>query len=105
MNVDNTVGNVADTVDISMLSYYKGSGETANKTHTVEVATTVGQSAQFKQFSATFVIDYDLVDHVVQVDDVITFRLNLETDTSEVDNIIINHATLKYRTAKVNEEI
>ena len=105
VNVDNTAGNVADTVDLSLLCYYKGDAETVNKTQTVEVATTVGQSPQFKQFVATFTIDYDLVVNVVQIGDVLTFRLNLETDTSEVDDVIINHFIIRYKTAHMNPEV
>jgi len=100
VNVDNTSGDPADTVDLSLLLYYKGSGETSNKTQTVEVATTVGQSAQYKQFVAEFTIDHDLVSNVIDIDDIISFRLNLETDTSEVDNIIINFITIRYQTPK-----
>ena len=105
VNVDNTGGDPADTVDLSLLCYYKGDAETANKTQTVEVAKTVGQSPQYKQFTTEFTVDYDAVSNVVDSDDIISFRLNLETDTSEVDNVIINFIGIRYRTAKVSMEI
>jgi len=98
VNVDNSGGNVEDTVDIKLVCYYKGNGETSCKTQTIEVATTVGQSPQYKQFKAEFAIDWDAVDNVIEVADIFGFILNLETDTSEVDNIIINYGELKYHT-------
>jgi len=105
VNVDNTAGADTDTVDLALLTYYKGDGETSNKTQTVEVATTVGQSARYKQFTATFTIDWDLTDNVVQVGDIFAFRLNLETDTSEVDNVIINFVRFYYQTKMPQPEI
>jgi len=106
VNVDNTVvGSDTDTVDIKVVSYYKGDGETTNKTQTVEVATVVGKSPQYKQFTATLTIDYDATDNVVEVGDTVSFILNLETDTSEVGNIIVNSAIFRYRSIPVNPEI
>jgi len=105
VNVDHSGGADTDTVDIKVVSYYKGEGETANKTQTVEVATIVGKSPQYKQFTATLTIDYDAVDNVVEVDDTVSFIVNLETDTSEVDDIIVNATTFRYRSIAVNPEI
>jgi len=104
VNVDNTAGLATDTVDLRLVSYYKGDGETTNKTQTAEVATTVGQSPQYKQFTATFTIDWDATNNVVEVGDTISFVLNLETDTSEVDNIIVNSAVFRYRAIAMNPE-
>jgi len=102
VNVDNTGGSDTDTVDLKVVSYYKGDGETSNKTQTTEIATTVGKSPQYKQFTATLTIDWDATDNVVEVGDTITFVLNLETDTSEVDNIIVNSAIFRYRSIAIN---
>ena len=104
VNVDNTAGSDTDTVDLKVVSYYKGNGETTNKTQTVEVATTVGKSPQYKQFTAILTIDWVATDNVVEVGDTITFVLNLETDTSEVDSIIVNAATFRYRAIAMNPE-
>ncbi|KKN75036.1 hypothetical protein LCGC14_0385380, partial [marine sediment metagenome] len=84
VNVDNTGGAGGDTVDLQLVVRYKGEGETAIKTQTVEVATTVGASARYKQFKTTFTIDYDAANNVIDSLDVLSFALNLETDTSEV---------------------
>lgn len=105
VNVDNSGGNAGDTVDLSLLSYFKGDGETSNKSQTNEIATTVGQSAQYKQFTSTHTIDYDDPNNTVDTNDVFAVRVNLETDTSEVDNIIINFIVFTYQTKKVHVEI
>jgi len=102
VNVDNTLGNVADTVDLQLICRMKGDAETACKTQTLEEATTVGQSPQYKQFNVTFAIDWNDVTNPVEEDDLIGFRLNLETDTSEVDDIIVNHFEIKYKSAQPN---
>lgn len=98
VNVDNTGGGDADTVDLQLLCYYKGQGDTSSKTQTLEIPVTVGKSPQYKAFSALFTVDYDAVANVVDVYDVLSFRLNLETDTSEVDNVIANFAAFAFKT-------
>lgn len=97
VNIDNSAGGVNDTVELDLLCYYKGNGETTNKTQTVNSRVEVGQSAQYKMFTAEFTINYDLVSHVVQRGDVLAFKLNLDTVNSDVDNIIVNFARFKYK--------
>ena len=104
VNVDNTGGAGGDTVDLQMVVRYKGEGDTAIKTQTVEVATTVGASARYKQFKTSFTIDYDAASNVIDSLDVLSFALNLETDTSEVDDIILNLIELRYATKKPSLE-
>lgn len=98
VNVDNTGGAVGDTVDLRLNAYYKGLGDTVTKTQAVEVATTVGQSPQYKQFRALFTLDWDATSNVIEVGDIIAFVLNLETDTSEVDDIVITSMEFSYNT-------
>jgi hypothetical protein len=107
VNIDNTGSGsaVGDTVDLQLITYYKGNEEIVNKTQTLEEAIVVGQSAQYKQFRCIFTIDYDLVDNIIDALDRISFILNLETDTSEVDNVIINHSLLRYKTKNVGIEV
>jgi hypothetical protein len=97
VNVDNTGGSVGDTVDLKLVVRYKGEGDTVIKTQTQEVAVVVGQSAQYKQFQTNFLVNFDEASNVVDVLDVISFALNLETDTSEVDDIIITLVELRYK--------
>jgi len=100
VNVDNSGGAPTDTVDLKLVCYYKGQGETATKTQTVEVATVIGTCAQWTQFKVEFDIDWDKASNVVQAGDVFSFILNLETDTSEVDNVTINDAAFHYHTTQ-----
>ena len=104
VNVDNTGGTATDTVDLRLVVRYKGEGDTAIKTQTVEVATTVGASAQYKQFQTAFTIDYDAASNVIDSLDLLSFTINLETDTSEVDDIILNLMELRYATTKPSLE-
>ena len=104
VNTDNTGGNSGDTVDLKLVVRYKGEGETVIKTQTVEVATTVGASARYKQFKSSFTIDYDAANNVIDTLDVLSFAINLETDTSEVDDIILNLMELRYATTKPSLE-
>ncbi|KKL98329.1 hypothetical protein LCGC14_1825540 [marine sediment metagenome] len=104
VNVDNSGGSAGDTVDLKLVIRYKGEGDTAIKTQTVEVATVVGASARYKQFKAAFAIDFDAIDNVIDVLDVLSFALNLETDTSEVDDIVIQLVELRYKTTKPSLE-
>jgi hypothetical protein len=104
VNVDNTGGADADTVDLKLVAYYKGVGDTACKTQTVEVETVIGKSAQYKQFKATFTIDWDYALNIVETGDVLSFVLNLETDTSEVDNVVITSMEFYYQTTHASLE-
>lgn len=101
VNVDNTGGADADTVDFQLICYYKGATDIASKTQTLEEPTTVGKSAQYKAFDVVFTIDHDIGGgNDVDISDVISFRLNLETDTSEVDDVIANFAAFAFKTAE-----
>lgn len=104
VNVDNSGGLATDTVDMRIVCYYAGSGETSPKTQTVEVAIPVGACAQYTVFSGEEHIDWDATGNVIEMGDTITFSANLETDTSEVDNIIINSASFHYSTTHVGVE-
>ncbi len=105
VNVDNTGGNVGDTVDLQLIARMKGDAETAVKTQTLEIATVVDQSAQYKQFEAIFLVDFDSGTDPLDVGDLVTFELNLETDTSEVDDIVVNHVMCRYRSKKPQNEV
>ena len=104
VNVDNTAGGVGDTVDLKVTAYYKGVGDTACKSQSVEVATVVGQSAQYKQFKANFTFDYDYALNVIEAGDVIALVLNLETDSSEVDDIVVTSMEFYYNTKHIGLE-
>lgn len=102
----NEVAASDGTVDLQLKCYYKGDHETSCKTQTVEVAHTItGNKARYARHVTTFTIDWDAVSNIVEVADKMSFILNLETDTSECDDIIINTRMFRYRTAKLNPEI
>lgn len=92
VNVDNTLGLVTDTVEISVECWHKLPGEFVNTVNSHEGSTVVGQSDQHELFIQNVVID-DL-----RLGEVIAFRINLNTVFSEVDNIIVNYVEFKYPT-------
>jgi len=98
VNVNNVAGGDADTVDLKLILYYKGEADTANKTQTLEEYVTVGKSAQYKRWNLVFTVDWDATDNICEVGDKFGMILNLETDTSEVDNVIINTINWRYKT-------
>lgn len=104
-DVDNSGGNVGDDAEFDLLCYYKGDGDTTNKTQSPTVGVTVGQSARYKQFEGVVTIDYDLGGNVVDIDDVIAFRLNFDATNSDISDVVVNHITMQYQTSKVNNEI
>lgn len=97
-NVDNTGGATTDTVDLRLIIYYKGHDETTNKTQTLEESVVVGKSARYKRHIIAFTVDWDATNNVVEKGDKFGMVLNLETDTSEVDNVIINTVNWRYNT-------
>jgi len=102
----NTAGGTAgDTVDLKLQVFYKGVGDSACKTQAIaESVTVVGDDAQYTQYEAIFTINWDETDNVVQAGDGFGFILNLETDTSECDNIIINRGGYYYNTTHTTIE-
>jgi len=99
----NASGSNNDTVDLKLVAYYNGIGETSCKTQTVEVPT-ITTGTQYKVYKAEFVLDYDLAGNVIEVGDKIGFLLNLEVDTSEIDDIIITSGSFSYNTSHVGIE-
>ena len=96
-------GSADDTIDLKLICYYNAVGDTATKTQTVEVPTTT-DGTQYKVYKAIFTINWDETDNVVEAGDLISFILNLETDTSEIDSAIILAAHLHYNTTHTGIE-
>ena len=94
----------ADVVTIHLNCYYKGDGDVATKTQEVIVPVTVDASAQYMQFAATFTIDHDVVDNLVEAGDVIALVFNLDTLTSDVANIIVTAVEFYYATTHLGIE-
>ena len=104
----NAAGNAGDTVEIDMVSYYIGEGETggvANSPKTQsETVSTVTDGTQYKTYKADFTINWDEADNVVEAGDVISVKFNLNVGLSEIDDIIFSHATFYYGTTHVGIE-
>lgn len=98
-----SAGSADDTVDLKMVFFYMGVGDVAPKTQTVEVPTTT-DGTQYKMYKASFELPYDTVGQVVDNTDQISFVLNLETDTSEIDNILITGISYYYHTTHIGIE-
>lgn len=92
VNDDNSGGLVTDTVKIGLEDFHKSLGGRTNDVSSHEGNTVVGQAQQHDLFVQSIVID-DL--HMFEL---ITFRLNLNTIGSQVDDIIINYIEFRYPT-------
>ena len=93
-------GSASDTVDLKLVCYYKGVGDTVTKTQTVEVAT-VTDGTQNKMYKVTFPVEYDYAGNNIDKGDQMCFILNLETDTSEIDNVLITSGSFYYQTTHI----
>jgi len=101
----NEASSADGTVDLQLICYYKGNHEVSTKTQTLEVAHTITDNkAQYTQHETIFTINWDETSNVVEVNDIMSLILNLETDTSECDDIIINYADWVYSTTKPARE-
>lgn len=96
-----TINN--DTADIKLVCYYNAVGDTATKTQTAEEAITT-DGTQWKMYAAEFTIDYNAVDNVVESGDQMMLCFNLETDTSEVDSILMVGGSFFYNTTHLGIE-
>jgi hypothetical protein len=95
-------GSGGDTVDLKLQCFYKGIGDAACKTQAIaESVTVVADNARYTQYKTTFIVDWNAASNNVEVGDGFGFILNLETDTSECDDIIINRAGYYYNTTHI----
>ena len=97
-------GAPADVVTLHLNCYYKGDGEAATKTQEIIVPVTVDAAAQYTQFDASFTIAHDEAGNVVDAGDIIAFVMNLDTGTSDVDNIIVVAMEFYYATTHLGIE-
>jgi len=97
VDVDNTGGGANDSVEIDLQCWFKGDGETSNKSQALSGRTEIGQSARYKQFMTTLTIDYDDGSNPVEEGDVFTCRLNFDATNSDISDIVINFVRFAYR--------
>lgn len=94
----NSPGGENDSVFFDLKSWYKGDTEDTTKYQTSTEGESVDGDLQYEMFSTTFTIDYDLADNIIQEGDILSFRLNLNTTASDVDDVFLNFATFRYKT-------
>ncbi len=88
--------DVADTVDFDLTAFIKGQGDVATKSQDITASVIVGTAAQYTQFEAEAVIDYNDGANPVSKGDSITIEINLNTTTSEIDDIVLSYVEIKY---------
>lgn len=98
-------GSANDTIDLKVVSYYKKYDSADTNTQTAETPVTVDDDARYTQYRALFTIDWDKADNVVEEGDVFSFVMNLETDTSECDDVIVTHCQWSYQVLTPSLEI
>ncbi len=93
-------GSSGDDAILKLDCYYKGTGEVTNKTQSLTATVEVDDDARYTLYMATFTINWDLVSHVVEVDDVFGFHLWFDATNSDTTDICVNFIEFKYKTAK-----
>ncbi len=99
VNIDNTGGNTTDVVVFDVESYHKALGDLVSTIDTHSGSTVVGKADTNKIFAQVITID-DVV-----ADQTITFRINLDTVASDVDDVVLNFFEFKYQTIFPAQEV
>lgn len=102
--VDDATTSNGDTADLALTVYYMGNGDSTLKTQTIAENAVTTNGTQWRLYQTSFTIDYDYTDNVVEIGDKIGFELHMETDTSEVDSILIIGGALTYNTKHIGLE-
>lgn len=92
VNEDNTAGLPTDTVKFQLETWHKLEGERICTVYSLNGNTVVGQADQHDLFEQEIVIGN------LRDGETISFRLNLNTITGEITNVIVNYVEFKYRT-------
>lgn len=99
VNEDNTLGLVTDTVDFQLECWHKLVGEQICTVVSLDSTTVVGQA----DHNDLFMVSIGIVD--MREDELISFRLNLNTIDSEVDNVIVNYIEYRYQSFLPEREV
>lgn len=99
VNVDNTAGLDTDAVQFQVECWHKFPGEYGCDVNSHEGNTVIGKS----DIHQLFVQDLPVPD--IGTDQVITFRLNLNTITSDITSVIVNYVEFKYKTKTPANEV
>lgn len=98
-----SAGSAGNTVDLKMNVYYMAVGDSVVKTQSLADVVVVTDGTQYKMYKATFTVPWDAASDI-EVGDRISYVLNLETDTSEIDNILVVNGNVAYNTTHVGIE-
>lgn len=92
VNEDNTVGLPTDTAKFQLETWHKLNGERTCTVYSLEGNTVVGQADQHDLFEQEITVGN------LRDGETISFRLNLNTITGDITNVIVNYVEFKYRT-------
>lgn len=92
VNDDNSGGADEDDVVIQLECWHKLDGELTCTNHSLRGTTVVGKATQHKLFKMTITLD------AIRNIETISFRINLDTITGDVTDIIVNYVEMKYQT-------
>ena len=92
VNDDNSGGLPTDTVKFQLEVWHKMVGERTTTVYSPDSTTIVGTAQQHDLFKQEIVIDN------LRAMEVIAFRLNLNTITGDVTDVIVNYVEFKYPT-------
>jgi hypothetical protein len=98
-----SAGSNGDTVDLKLITYYMAVGDSIVKTQTLADVVTTTDGTQYKMYKATFTVPWDAANDI-ETGDRLSFTLNLETDTSEIDNILVANGSIVYSTTHIGIE-
>jgi len=91
-------GNAGDVVLFQLECWHKVEGEPGCTVYSLEGSTVVGISDQHDLFKQTIVVSN------IRVNEIISFRINLNTILSDVVNVIVNYVEFKCPTLYPAEE-
>jgi len=97
-------GAPTDTVDFDVAVYMKKPGDTSTRSQSLTATKTIGAAAQFTAFESEATLVHDDGANPVNETDTLTIEVNLNTGTSEVDDVILNYVEIKYRMLPPNLE-
>ena len=92
VNIDNTGGGITDTVKFQLECWHKIIGELTNTVYSLDGNTVVGTSDQHELFKQSITVSN------IRLNEIIAFRINLNTITGDVDTVIVNYVIFKYPT-------
>lgn len=101
--IDNTGGAIDDIIKFKFVLYYSQPGIPGVRYQTFYAQGTVGQLAQYAVLDFSKEVDRNVTDNPILPGDSMYAMLNVEAD-SDIDDVIINHASFYYSTTHIGIE-